>query len=43
MSVKANGLTLQLAKPQSHKDKKVYDTIKQKVVGQEGTIRIVPS
>ncbi|MCD8844795.1 DNA topoisomerase III [Staphylococcus gallinarum] len=41
MSVKANGLTLQLAKPQSHKDKKVYDTIKQKVVGQEGTIQSI--
>lgn len=41
MSVKANGLTLQLAKPQSYKDKKVYDTIKQKVVGQEGTIQSI--
>lgn len=41
MTIKAGGLTLQSAKPQSHKDKNVYEQIKKEVVGQEGTIQSI--
>ncbi|MCG7338285.1 DNA topoisomerase III [Staphylococcus sp. ACRSN] len=41
MSIRANGLTLHSVKPQSHKDKNVFEDIKKNVVGQTGTIESI--